>query len=72
MATAGFRSCTGWAALTEQELPHLTGYERSAPVRIGNGAFTQRQNDVYGSVLDSVYLHTKMGGHIPPAPVAGA
>jgi GH15 family glucan-1,4-alpha-glucosidase len=51
--------------LTEQELSHLTGYDRSAPVRIGNGAFTQRQNDVYGAVLDSVYLHTKMGGHIP-------
>jgi GH15 family glucan-1,4-alpha-glucosidase len=51
--------------LSEQELAHLTGYERSAPVRIGNGAFTQRQNDVYGAVLDSVYLHTKMGGHIP-------
>jgi alpha,alpha-trehalase len=51
--------------LDEQELGHLTGYERSAPVRIGNGAFKQRQNDVYGAVLDSVYLHTKMGGHIP-------
>jgi alpha,alpha-trehalase len=51
--------------LDEQELDHLSGYEESAPVRIGNGAFTQRQNDVYGSVLDSVYLHTKMGGHIP-------
>ncbi len=51
--------------LTEQELGHLTGYERSAPVRIGNGAFKQRQNDVWGAVLDSVYLHTKMGGHIP-------
>jgi GH15 family glucan-1,4-alpha-glucosidase len=51
--------------LTEQELSHLTGYERSAPVRIGNGAYTQRQNDVFGAVLDSVYLHTKMGGHIP-------
>jgi GH15 family glucan-1,4-alpha-glucosidase len=34
-------------------------------VRIGNGAYRQRQNDVYGAVLDSVYLHTKMGGHIP-------
>jgi GH15 family glucan-1,4-alpha-glucosidase len=51
--------------LTEQELSHLTGYQHSRPVRIGNGAFSQKQNDVYGSVLDSVYLHTKMGGHIP-------
>jgi GH15 family glucan-1,4-alpha-glucosidase len=51
--------------LQEHVLEHLTGYEQSAPVRIGNGAFDQRQNDVFGAVLDSVYLHTKMGGHIP-------
>ena len=51
--------------LSEQVLDHLTGYEDSAPVRIGNGAFAQRQNDVFGAVLDSIYLHTKMGGHIP-------
>jgi alpha,alpha-trehalase len=51
--------------LSEQVLDHLTGYENSAPVRIGNGAFAQRQNDVFGAVLDSIYLHTKMGGHIP-------
>jgi alpha,alpha-trehalase len=51
--------------LTEHVLEHLTGYEGSVPVRTGNGAFSQRQNDVYGSVLDSVYLHTKAGGHIP-------
>ena len=51
--------------LTERELDRLSGYEESAPVRVGNGAFTQRQNDVFGAVLDSVYLHTKMDGHIP-------
>jgi len=51
--------------LTEQTLDHLTGYEGAMPVRIGNGAYQQKQNDVFGSVLDSVYLHTKMGGHIP-------
>ncbi len=51
--------------LTERELDELSGYEESAPVRVGNGAFSQRQNDVFGAVLDSVYLHTKMGGHIP-------
>jgi GH15 family glucan-1,4-alpha-glucosidase len=50
--------------LHELELP-LSGYEGATPVRIGNGAFRQRQNDVFGAVLDSVYLHTKMGGHIP-------
>jgi len=51
--------------LTEQTLDHLTGYEGAVPVRTGNGAYNQHQNDVYGAVLDSVYLHTKMGGHIP-------
>jgi GH15 family glucan-1,4-alpha-glucosidase len=34
-------------------------------VRIGNGAYDQKQNDVFGAVLDSIYLHTKVGGHIP-------
>ncbi len=51
--------------LHERELDHLTGYEGAVPVRIGNGAFTQRQNDVFGAVLDSAYLHTKVGGHVP-------
>jgi GH15 family glucan-1,4-alpha-glucosidase len=51
--------------LDEIELGHMTGYEESTPVRIGNGAYKQRQNDVFGAVLDSIYLHTKMGGHIP-------
>jgi GH15 family glucan-1,4-alpha-glucosidase len=51
--------------LHEQQLEHLTGYEHARPVRIGNGGFQQRQNDVFGSVLDSVYLHSKVGGHIP-------
>ena len=51
--------------LTETTLDHLTGYDASRPVRIGNGAFDQRQNDVYGAVLDSVFLHTKASGYIP-------
>jgi len=51
--------------LTEHELEHLNGYEEARPVRIGNGAFDQRQHDVYGAVLDSVYLHTKMSGRLP-------
>jgi len=37
--------------LTERELPHLAGYGHSRPVRIGNGAWTQQQNDVYGAVV---------------------
>jgi GH15 family glucan-1,4-alpha-glucosidase len=55
----------GETDLTEQTLDHLTGYDGAKPVRIGNGAFDQRQNDVYGAVLDSVYLHTKHGGRLP-------
>jgi alpha,alpha-trehalase len=55
----------GQRELTESTLDHLTGYEGARPVRIGNGAFDQRQNDVYGAVLDSVYLHTKHGGRLP-------
>jgi GH15 family glucan-1,4-alpha-glucosidase len=45
--------------LPEEELGHLDGYEGAQPVRIGNGAHDQRQNDVWGAVLDSVYLHTR-------------
>jgi GH15 family glucan-1,4-alpha-glucosidase len=45
--------------LTERTLDHLSGYEGSQPVRIGNGAFDQRQNDVWGALLDSIYLHEK-------------
>jgi GH15 family glucan-1,4-alpha-glucosidase len=55
----------GQRELTEETLDHLTGYDGAKPVRIGNGAFDQRQNDVYGAVLDSVYLHTKHGGRLP-------
>ncbi|HEX5614818.1 MAG TPA: glycoside hydrolase family 15 protein [Acidimicrobiia bacterium] len=39
--------------LTERELPHLTGWRDSAPVRVGNGAWNQRQLDVYGELLDA-------------------
>lgn len=51
--------------LEESTLDHLKGYENARPVRIGNGAYNQRQNDVYGAVLDSVYLHSKKRDHIP-------
>jgi alpha,alpha-trehalase len=51
--------------LRESTLDHLKGYEGARPVRIGNGAYAQRQNDVYGAVLDSVYLHSKQRDHIP-------
>jgi GH15 family glucan-1,4-alpha-glucosidase len=45
--------------LDESILDHLHGYDGARPVRIGNGAHEQRQHDVWGAVLDSVYLHTK-------------
>ena len=45
--------------LTESTLDHLSGYGGAKPVRIGNGAFDQRQNDVWGALLDSIYLHEK-------------
>ena len=51
--------------LAESTLDHLKGYDGARPVRIGNGAYAQRQNDVYGAVLDSVYLHSKQRDHIP-------
>jgi GH15 family glucan-1,4-alpha-glucosidase len=51
--------------LTESTRDELTGYEGAAPVRIGNGAFDQRQNDVYGAVLDSLLLHTRRSQRLP-------
>ncbi|MBO0893441.1 MAG: glycoside hydrolase family 15 protein, partial [Acidimicrobiales bacterium] len=45
--------------LTEKTLKHLSGYEGATPVRIGNGAWDQRQHDVWGVLLDSVYLHSR-------------
>ena len=45
--------------LTERTLDHLSGYMESSPVRVGNAAHGQRQNDVYGALLDSIYIHTK-------------
>ena len=45
--------------LTEQRLDHLSGYDGARPVRIGNGAWDQRQHDAWGVLLDSVLLHTQ-------------
>jgi GH15 family glucan-1,4-alpha-glucosidase len=51
--------------LTESTRDDLSGYAGARPVRIGNGAFDQRQNDVFGAVLDSVLLHTKRSERLP-------
>ena len=51
--------------LTETTRDELTGYAGARPVRIGNGAFDQRQNDVFGAVLDSILLHTKKSERLP-------
>jgi GH15 family glucan-1,4-alpha-glucosidase len=45
--------------LAERTLDHLSGYGGARPVRVGNGAYDQRQNDVWGSLLDSIYVHEK-------------
>jgi GH15 family glucan-1,4-alpha-glucosidase len=47
----------GERQLTETELPHLSGYENSKPVRIGNAAYLQRQNDVFGYLLNVISLY---------------
>jgi GH15 family glucan-1,4-alpha-glucosidase len=49
----------GERELPERTLDHLDGYEHSRPVRVGNAAFRQEQHDVWGALLDSIYLHTK-------------
>lgn len=54
----------GERALTESELDHLSGYEGARPVRIGNGAFNQRQNDMWGAVLDSISIHATAHDHL--------
>ncbi|MHB8331297.1 MAG: glycoside hydrolase family 15 protein [Candidatus Dormibacteria bacterium] len=51
----------GATELPERELAHLEGYRGSRPVRIGNGAATQLQLDIYGEAMDAAYLHFRYG-----------
>jgi GH15 family glucan-1,4-alpha-glucosidase len=51
--------------LSESTRDDLSGYAGARPVRIGNGAFDQRQNDVYGAALDSILLHTRRSQRLP-------
>jgi GH15 family glucan-1,4-alpha-glucosidase len=51
--------------LSESTRDDLTGYAGARPVRIGNGAYDQRQNDVFGAVLDSILLHSRRSQRMP-------
>jgi GH15 family glucan-1,4-alpha-glucosidase len=51
--------------LTESTRDDLSGYAGARPVRIGNGAFDQRQNDVFGAVLDCILLHSRRSQRLP-------
>lgn len=51
----------GQTQLKESVLDHFEGYKKSSPVRIGNDAYGQLQLDIYGELLDSVYLYNKYG-----------
>lgn len=55
----------GEREITESELTHLSGYDGARPVRIGNGAYNQEQHDIWGTLLDSVYLHVKSRQQVP-------
>lgn len=54
----------GSSDMVEETLEHWEGYCGSAPVRIGNGAATQRQLDIYGEALDSIYFAHQHGMHL--------
>jgi GH15 family glucan-1,4-alpha-glucosidase len=52
----------GRSELTETELPQFSGYRGSRPVRVGNGAFDQRQMDIFGEFMDAFYIATRARG----------
>jgi GH15 family glucan-1,4-alpha-glucosidase len=51
--------------LTESTRDDMSGYAGASPVRVGNGAFDQRQNDVFGAALDSILLHSRRSQRLP-------
>ncbi|KAL7308178.1 hypothetical protein PS15m_012064 [Mucor circinelloides] len=57
-------SIDGVKKLEEYELDHLEGYRDSRPVRIGNGAYDHLQLDIYGELMDGIYLYNKYGSPI--------
>jgi GH15 family glucan-1,4-alpha-glucosidase len=57
----------GERTLVEEELHHLSGYDGARPVRVGNAAYNQSQHDIWGTMLDSVYLHAKSRDQISDA-----
>jgi len=59
-----FYGIDGRRELPEYALDHLDGYRGSRPVRIGNAAYRQSQIDIYGELLDSIYLYNKYGAPI--------
>lgn len=54
----------GERELPESTLDRLEGYEGATPVRVGNGAWDQRQHDIWGALLDSLYLHVRSRDHL--------
>jgi alpha,alpha-trehalase len=55
----------GRRELSESTRDDLSGYAGARPVRVGNAAFSQRQNDLFGAVLDSILLHTRRNERLP-------
>ncbi|MGK8508861.1 glycoside hydrolase family 15 protein [Nocardia asiatica] len=55
----------GERQLDEFILDHLSGYDHSRPVRVGNNAYQQNQHDIWGTMLDAVYLHVKSRQQVP-------
>jgi alpha,alpha-trehalase len=55
----------GRRGLDESTVEELSGYQGARPVRVGNAAYDQRQNDVFGAVLDSILLHSRRSQRLP-------